>query len=120
MNYGVRHNTGVDRLLAQLQAARCFFGRSEGAVGNNGEAVDVGTVKRRYIDRRYNVGRQNAAERSIESNAFDASRRGVYCGAKAPLRLVAIQDVEELFLLTHRARPPLQCLGRSLRYLQGQ
>src|SRR5215475_6788544 len=111
MNYGGRHNAGVDRLIAQLQAARYFFGCSEGAVRNNGEAVDVRTVKRGYIDRRYNVGRQNAAERSIERHAFDASRCGVYGRAKAPLRFVAIENVEELFLFTHRAKPALQCLA---------
>src|SRR5262245_781659 len=49
-NYGMRYNTGMDRLLAELQGVRNFFRRAERAVGDNSEAVHVRAIKRRNID----------------------------------------------------------------------
>ncbi len=52
---GPRHDTGVNRFFGKLHAARPFFGRAKGVVGDDGEAVHVRTIEGRHIDRRDNV-----------------------------------------------------------------
>ena len=51
---------------------------------------------------------------------LDAARRQVDRRAKAPLGLVAIEHVEKLLLLTHRARPPRRRRRRSPRCRRGR
>ena len=45
------------------QAARRRIGGARGVGGADREAVDVGTIERRYVDRRHNIFSQRGAER---------------------------------------------------------
>ena len=114
-NHRRRHDARVNRFLAELHGARHFLGRAERVFGDDGEAIHVRAVERRHVHGRDDVGGQHAAERGVERHRFDAARRQVDRGAKAPLRLVAIEHVEKLLLVTHRARPRRRCRARTPR-----
>ena len=99
-----RHHAGVDLLGAEPHRPRRFFGGAEGVFGHHREAVHVRAIERRHVHRRHDVGGEHASERRVERHALGAAGRQVEGGAEAALRLVAIEDLEELFLLRHRAR----------------
>ena len=66
----VGHDAGVNLLVREPHGARRFLGRAKGVFGDHGEAVDVGAIERRNVDRRHDVGRQHAAQRRVQRNPF--------------------------------------------------
>ena len=111
-----RHDAGVNLLVAEPHRARHFLGRAERVLGHHREAVDVRAVERRHVDgraRRRPRARGRAPRRA--ATRLDAARRQVERGAEPALGLVAIEDLEELLLLRHRARRPRRRRRRSLR-----
>ena len=105
MNHRGRDDAGVNLFVAQEHRARHFFGRAERVFRHHREAIDVRAIERRHVDRRHDVGRQHPAERRVERDDFNAAGRAVDRGPETPLRFIAVEDLEELLLLTHRARP---------------
>ena len=114
-NRRLRDDARVDLFLDELHDARHLFGGAERVFGDDGEAVDVGAIERRDVHRREDVGGENASKRRIERNPFDAARGQVERSPEAALGLVAIEDLKELLLLTHRARRPPRSPRQSLR-----
>src|SRR4030095_1288360 len=108
---------GVYHLVSEPNTARDFLGRAEGILGDDREPIDVRSVERRHINWRHDVGREHAPERCIEIDSLDAARGEIDGSAEAALCLVAIEDLEELLLITHRARPRPRIRRRSLRCL---
>ena len=95
--------------VAEADARGDFLRRAERVLGDDGEAIDVRAIERRHVDRRDDVGRQHPAEGGVEWDALDAARREVERRLEAALGFVAIEDLEELLLLRHRARRRLRC-----------
>jgi hypothetical protein len=62
------------------------------------EAVDVGAIKRRHIDRRRDVVRQHAAERIGQRNGLGRQRRQIEMGLESRFRVLGRDDFEELLL----------------------
>ena len=103
---GGRDDAGVDLFGAEPHHARRFLGCAERVFRDHREAVDVRAVERRHVDGRDHVGGQHAPERGLERDPLGASRRQIEGGAEAALGFVPIEDLQELLLLRHRARPP--------------
>ena len=104
MNHRGRDDAGVNLFVAQQHRARHFFGRAEGVLRHDGEAIDVRAIERRHVDGRHDVSRQHPAERRVERDDFNAARRAVNRGPETPLRFIAIEDLEKLLLLTHSSQ----------------
>ena len=82
------------------QTAWHLLGGAERVVRDDGEPVDVGSIERRDVHRGDDVGRENPTESGIEGDVLDAARRQIDGRSEAPLGLVAIEDLEELLLLS--------------------
>jgi hypothetical protein len=94
-------DAGVNLFLTQQNGAWRLFRRAERVFGNHGEAINVRAIEGWDVDGRYNVRCEHAAERRVERNYFSAAGRAVDRVTETPLGFVAVEDLEELFLLTH-------------------
>ena len=110
-----RNDAGVDHLVAEAQAAWNLLGSAERVVRDDGETVDVRSVERRDVQRGDDVDGENSIEGGVEGDMLDAARGQIDGRPEAALGLVAIEDFEELLLLTHRARRRLRHRPGSLR-----
>ena len=84
---------GVERELLRRAIRRA--GRVGGA---EGEAVDIGAVERRHVDRRGKIARQHAAQRGRERDALGRQRHEIEMAGEAPARLLGGNDFEKLLL----------------------
>jgi hypothetical protein len=109
------HHAGVDFLGSESDRPRAFLGRAERVLRDDREAVDIGAIERRDVNGGEDVGGEDAPERRVDGNPLDAAWCQVERGAEAPLGFIAIEDLEELLLLTHRARRRPLSLRRSPR-----
>ena len=66
-----------EHLGVEREPARRGFGRADRVGGAQREAVDIGAVERRHVDRRRDVVREHAAERVGERHALGAERRQI-------------------------------------------
>ena len=90
-----------------------------GAVGRaQREAVDVGAVERRRIDRGHDVFGEHAVERLGKRHVFAGERREIEVPLETRARLLRRNDFEELLLPRRRAHPRNQvALGLGTRLL---
>ena len=72
--------------------------RARGVGGAQREAVDIGAVERRHVDRRGEIGGQHAAERRGKAHALGGQGRAVDMALEALARLFRRDDFEELLL----------------------
>jgi hypothetical protein len=63
-----------DHLGVERKLDRCAVGCAGSIGGAQREAVDVGAVERRHVDRRREIVRQHAAERGRERHALGGQR----------------------------------------------
>jgi hypothetical protein len=115
-----RHDARVNRFLGDRNGPWHLFRSTERVFGHDGKAIDVRAIEGRHVYRRDHIGGQDASEGGIERHRLDRARCQIESGAKAPLRLVAIQHVEELLLLTHRATRRRRWRPRTLRCRRGR
>ena len=120
LDHRLRHDSRVNHFFVEPHATRNFLGRAEGVFGNDGEAVHVRAIERRHIHERDDVGRKHPAEGRLERRRFDPARREIDGRTKPPLRFVAVEHIEKLLLLRHRATLPRQRLRRSPHCRQGR
>ena len=66
--------------------------------GAHGEAVDIGAVERRHIDRRDHVGGKHARQRGAQRLGFGRQRRAVDAGRKTATRFRRRDHFEKLLL----------------------
>ena len=110
-----RNDAGVNVLVDQADDARGLFGCAERVLGDDREAVHVGAIERRDVDRGQDVGGEDASKRGVQWNPLDTTWGQVQSRAEPMLRLVAVEDLEKLLLLRHRARRRPRSLRQSLR-----
>ena len=107
-----RLDTAGDHFGIEREAFRRPVAGADGVGGAHSEAVDVGAVEWRRIDRRDNIGCEHTGERRGKRQNFAAERRAIDARFETQVRLRGGDHVEELFLprgAPHRveARRPL-------------
>ena len=90
---------GSQHLGIERQDARLGRRRARGIGGAQREAVDVGPVEARHIDRGDDVLSEDPTDGLAERHAFLAERRQLEVAMKAGDRLVPIDHLEKLLLL---------------------
>jgi hypothetical protein len=88
----------VNHLVGETDAAWNLFGCAEGVFRDEGKAIDVRAIEGRHVDGRDDVGGEDAAERGVDGDLLDASRREIDRRAEATLGLVPVEDLKELLL----------------------
>ncbi len=87
-----------DDLAIERELPRRGVGRARGIGGAQREAVDIGAIERRHVDRRQYVMRQHAVERRRERHRLGGKRRQIEVTRKARARLLGGDHFEELLL----------------------
>jgi hypothetical protein len=87
-----------DHLAVETKAARRGIARARSVGRAQREAVDVGAIERRHIDRRGDVMREHATERGRERDRLGRKRRRIEVPGEARARFLGRHDFEELFL----------------------
>ena len=90
------------------------IGRAGDIGGAHGEAIDIGTVERRNIDRRTDVVREYTAERGGKRDRLGRHRRQIDMACKSGLRFFRRNHFEKLFL-PRRAADRGKQIGRLSR-----
>ena len=101
----LRRVAAGDHLGVERELLRRAFGRAGGVGGAQREAVDIGAVERRHVDRRRQIIRQHAAERGGERHALGGQGREIEMAFEALARLLGGDHFEKLLLargLPHR------------------
>jgi hypothetical protein len=96
-----RHDAGVNHFVVEPKNAGKFFRCPERVLGDDGVAVDVRSIEGGNVDRREHVVGKHATERRIERDLLDPARRQIEGGVKPTLGFIAVEDLQELLLLTH-------------------
>ncbi len=91
--HAASHDLGVER-----KPPRRAVAGADDVGGAQCEAVDVGAIERRRVDRRNRVGCQHAGERSRQRDGLAVKRRAVDTGLEASPRLGGGNHFEKLFL----------------------
>ena len=110
------YDGGVDDFVGELDEPRDFFRRAEGVLRNHRIAVDVRSIERRHVNGRCDIRSQHSTERRIQRDRLDAARCWIDRRAEPPLGFVAIEDLEKLLLLTHRASTVDVVTARSVAF----
>src|SRR6185437_15018529 len=107
-------NAGIDRLpgnnsrcehfVVEPHRSRTLLHRAERVARLQREAVDIGTVEARHVDRRDDIVRQDSVERFTERNDLLAEWREPQMFAKSRRGLVPGDDGEKLRLPRWRLR----------------
>jgi hypothetical protein len=87
-----------DHLGVECELLRRAVRRAGGIGRAQREAVDVGAIKRRHVDRRGKVARQHAAERCGERHALAGQGREIEMAVESLARLLGGDDFEKLLL----------------------
>ncbi len=104
-------------LRVEAKPLRRRVARTRRVGGAQRKAVDVGAVERRHVDRRRDVVREHAPERSGKHDALRRQRRKIDMPCKARTRLVGGDDFEEL-LLPRRAADRLDEVAACSAFVQ--
>ena len=87
-----------DHLGVERELLWCVVGGARGVGSAQREAVDIGAVERRHVDRRREIGGEHAAERRCETHALGGQGRAVDMALEALAGFVRGDDLEELLL----------------------
>ena len=90
--------TADDDLAVERELPRRGVARARGVGGAQREAVDIGAIERRHVDRRRHVVRQHAVERRRERHRLRGKRRQIEMTRKSRARLLGRDHFEELLL----------------------
>ena len=91
-----------DHLGIEREPSRRAVAGAGGVGGAQRKAVDIGAVERRHVDRRRDVVRQHARERSRERDGFGRQRREIEMPSRSGARLLGRDHFEELLLARRR------------------
>src|SRR5262252_7408053 len=72
--------------------------RAGGVGGTQRKSIDIGAVERRHIDRRDDVGGEDAAKRRRQRDCLARQRREIGRAHKTRARLLGRDDLQELLL----------------------
>ena len=109
-----RRNAAGDHFGIERQALWPAVAGAGSVGGAHGEAVNIGAVERRRIDRRDHVAGQDARQRGRQRHGFAAKRRAIDAGFEAPARLLRRDHFEELLLPCGAAHRVEDCRARSI------
>jgi hypothetical protein len=87
-----------DHFAVETKAARRGVARPRGVDRAQREAVDVGAIERRHVDRRGDVMREHTAERGRERDRLVRKRREIQVPGKAHARFLGGDHFEKLLL----------------------
>ncbi len=98
-----RRIAGGDHFGIEPENFRLAVAGADGIGRTQGEAVHVGAVEGRRIDRRHHVVREHACERERQRHGLGRERRKIEMPLEAQARLIRRHHVEELLLARGRA-----------------
>src|SRR5262245_56093358 len=75
------------------------FTGAEGILGPNGKSIDIGAIEAGHVDGGDDIARQHPAQGFSQANLLGFQRTEIKDFTKAALGLIAVYDIEELFLL---------------------
>ena len=94
----LRRMAAGDHLGVERELLWCVVGGARGVGSAQREAVDIGAVERRHVDRRGEIGGEHAAERRRKAHALGGQGRAVDMALEALARFFRRDDFEELLL----------------------
>jgi hypothetical protein len=92
------------KLIAALHRTRNKLPGRLSIDGSNCVAIKIRPAKRRHIDASNHVVRENSPQRIADSDLFNPQRSKCQSTAKSMLRFIAIDHMQELFLIRHGER----------------
>ena len=110
-----RLDAAGDHFGIERKPLACAIAGTRGIGGAHGKAVDIGTVERRRIDRRNDVGGKNTRQRGSKRLTFRGKRRPIDASLETPPRFVRRDHFEKL-LLARRAADRIEN-GRAALFL---